>query len=75
MICAMSGKKKIPIGLGNTFAKCPMCGVLHPVDLPDLIMQTDGDLENVQVYCERCTEKRALARSGANRGKEVQTNE
>ena len=63
--------KRIPVE-DPFFTTCPMCGVEHPVDLVDIIMQTDGDLENVQVFCERCTEKRALARSGANRGKEVQ---
>ena len=66
--------KRIPIE-DPIYTTCPMCGVEHPVDLVDIIMQTAGDLENVQVFCERCTEKRALARSGANRGKEVQTNE
>lgn len=64
--------KKVPIE-DPIFTTCPMCGVEHEVDLPDLIMQTDGDLENVQVFCERCTEKRALARAGAHRGKEMQT--
>lgn len=66
--------KRIPVE-DPFYTTCPMCGVEHEVDLLDIIMQTDGDLENAQVYCERCTEKRALARAGANRGKEVRTNE
>ncbi len=65
--------KKVPIE-DPIYTTCPMCGVEHPVDLVDLILQTDGDLEGVEVFCERCTEKRALARAGANRGKEMQTN-
>lgn len=66
--------KRIPVE-DPFFTTCPMCGVEHEVDLVDIIMQTDGDLYSTAVFCERCTEKRALARAGANRGKEVQTNE
>ena len=64
--------KRIPVE-DPFYTTCPMCGREHQIDLVDLILQTDGELESVQVYCERCTEKRALARVGANHGKEVQT--
>lgn len=64
--------RKVPIE-DPFYTTCPMCGTEHVADLVDIIMQTDGDLENLQVYCERCTEKRALARAGAHRGKEMQT--
>lgn len=64
--------KRIPVE-DPFFTTCPMCGVEHEVDLVDIIMQTDGDLYSTAVFCERCTEKRALARAGAHRGKEMQT--
>ena len=63
--------ERIPIE-DPIYTTCPMCGVEHPVDLSD-ILATGGDLYGTAVYCERCTQKRALARAGANRGKEVQT--
>ena len=65
--------KRIPVE-DPFYTTCPMCGSEHPVDLSD-ILATGGDLYGTAVYCERCTQKRALARSGANRGKEVRTNE
>lgn len=62
--------KKIPVE-DPFYTTCPMCGVEHPVDLSD-ILATGGDLYGTAVYCERCTQKRALARAGAHRGKGVQ---
>lgn len=64
--------KKIPVE-DPFYTTCPMCGVEHEVDLTD-VLTTGGDLYGTAVYCERCTGKRALARAGANRGKEMQTN-
>ena len=64
--------KRIPVEY-PFFTTCPMCGAEHEVDLVDIILQTDGNLYSTAVFCERCTQKRALARAGANHGKEVQT--
>lgn len=58
MFIAIKGKKKVPIDYDNVYARCPQCGVLHKIDLCDIILQTKGDLD-VQIYCHACSVERA----------------
>lgn len=46
-----------PITYGNTYAKCPKCGVFHQVDLSEMMECAGGDVEDVSAYCEECSKK------------------
>ena len=64
MFYAINGKKKVPITYSNVYAQCPKCGVLHKVDLVDLMLETEGVLEDVQVLCEKCSRIHARQHRG-----------
>lgn len=47
----------VPITCGNVFAKCPKCGTMHQIDLAETLKCTDGDVEGISAYCEKCSAK------------------
>ena len=46
-----------PITYGNTFAKCPQCGIMHQIDLADILTCCGGDVEDASAYCDKCSAK------------------
>lgn len=46
----------------NVYTRCPGCRKEMHVDLHDIL--NDGDLEGTQVFCEKCTYKRAMEHRG-----------
>lgn len=55
--------RKLEIQEDQFFAICPRCGREHQIDLADIVL-TAGEnyegLENMVVYCERCTAIRMM---------------
>ena len=45
----------VPITYEGVFAKCPGCGAVHQVDISEIMESCGGDVEDVNVYCEKCT--------------------
>lgn len=47
----------VPITTRGVFAKCPLCGVVHQVDIVGILEQYIGDIEGHTVYCEACSKR------------------
>lgn len=48
----------------DVFTICPGCGVEHMVDLGEILSSGEADLCSTQVYCHKCSKKRAQQHRG-----------
>ena len=52
------GRVKTEITDGNVFTKCSVCGRELPVDLAEILSDSEGDLFSTSVVCSRCSERK-----------------